>query len=82
MLHFLLLFSIFCLIETSPADNAILTLFWVGVRGFTQEKPSDPEVFRLLGEVKYELKDYEGSVAAYKVSSTVSLLTTSHTNHS
>lgn len=38
-----------------------------------QEKPSDPEVFRLLGEVKYELKDFEGSAAAFKVSSSVSL---------
>ncbi|KAL4589340.1 hypothetical protein LXL04_002246 [Taraxacum kok-saghyz] len=29
-------------------------------------KGNDPEVFRLLGEVKFELKDYEGSIAAYK----------------
>ncbi|GMH03881.1 hypothetical protein Nepgr_005720 [Nepenthes gracilis] len=33
-----------------------------------KEKPSDPEVFRLLGEVKYELKDYDASAAAYKSS--------------
>ncbi|KAF5191914.1 Ethylene-responsive transcription factor-like protein [Thalictrum thalictroides] len=32
----------------------------------SKEKPSDPDVYRLLGEVKYELKDYEGSAAAYK----------------
>ncbi|KAK7255003.1 hypothetical protein RIF29_28402 [Crotalaria pallida] len=38
----------------------------------TKEKPNDAEVFRLLGEVKYELKDYEGSVAAYKTSAEVS----------
>lgn len=37
-----------------------------------KEKPSDPDVFRLLGEVKYELKDYEGSAAAYRVSTMVS----------
>ncbi|KAJ0076000.1 hypothetical protein Patl1_35250 [Pistacia atlantica] len=37
-----------------------------------KEKPTDPDVFRLLGEVKYELKDYEGSVAAYRVSTMVS----------
>ncbi|XP_050224707.1 uncharacterized protein LOC126674314 isoform X2 [Mercurialis annua] len=37
-----------------------------------KEKPTDPDVFRLLGEVKYELKDYEGSTAAYKISSAVS----------
>lgn len=64
-------------IEISFSDSFIVTLLLVG-----QEKPSDPEVFRLLGEVKYELKDYEGSVAAYKVSSKVSLLTTLHTKHS
>lgn len=31
-----------------------------------QKKPNDPDAFRLLGEVKYELKDYDGSVLAYK----------------
>ncbi|XP_044486098.1 uncharacterized protein LOC123211436 [Mangifera indica] len=35
-------------------------------------KPTDPDVFRLLGEVKYELKDYEGSAAAYRLSTMVS----------
>lgn len=40
-----------------------------------QEKPNDPEAFRLLGEVKFALKDYEGSVAAYKSSSKVCLCT-------
>lgn len=39
----------------------------------SKEKPNDADVFRLLGEVKYELKDYEGSVAAYKSSAMVSL---------
>ncbi|RDX93399.1 hypothetical protein CR513_24350, partial [Mucuna pruriens] len=38
----------------------------------TKEKPNDADVFRLLGEVKYELKDYEGSVAAYRSSARVS----------
>ncbi|TKY64710.1 hypothetical protein E2542_SST14608 [Spatholobus suberectus] len=38
----------------------------------TKEKPNDADVFRLLGEVKYELKDYEGSIAAYKSSARVS----------
>ncbi|KNA20170.1 hypothetical protein SOVF_054870 [Spinacia oleracea] len=37
----------------------------------TKEKPSDPDVFRLLGEIKYELKDYDGSIAAYKSSAKV-----------
>lgn len=39
-----------------------------------QKKPNDPDVFRLLGEVKYELGDYEGSATAYKSSATVSIL--------
>ncbi|KAK2653082.1 hypothetical protein Ddye_012938 [Dipteronia dyeriana] len=34
--------------------------------------PSDPDVLRLLGEVKYELKDYEGSAAAYRLSAMAS----------
>ncbi|XP_020227388.1 uncharacterized protein LOC109808693 [Cajanus cajan] len=38
----------------------------------TKEKSNDADVFRLLGEVKYELKDYEGSVAAYRSSVRVS----------
>ncbi|KAL0554517.1 hypothetical protein IC582_008440 [Cucumis melo] len=31
-----------------------------------KEKSDDSDIFRLLGEVKYKLKDYDGSVAAYK----------------
>lgn len=31
-----------------------------------KEKSDDFDIFRLLGEVKYKLKDYDGSVAAYK----------------
>ncbi|KAH9716536.1 TPR REGION domain-containing protein [Citrus sinensis] len=42
------------------------------LQDLAKEKPSDPDVFRLLGEVKYELKDYEGSAAAYRVSTMVS----------
>ncbi|XP_057474047.1 uncharacterized protein LOC130762429 [Actinidia eriantha] len=38
----------------------------------TKKKPNDPDAFRLLGEVKYELRDYEGSVAAYRRSAMVS----------
>ena len=40
-----------------------------------QEKPNDPEAFRLLGEVKFALKDYEGSAAAYRSSAKVRLCT-------
>lgn len=38
-----------------------------------QKKPRDPDTFRLLGEVKYELKDYEGSVLAYRSAEKVSV---------
>ncbi|KAK3219027.1 hypothetical protein Dsin_012997 [Dipteronia sinensis] len=44
--------------------------------GLGKGKPSDPDVLRLLGEVKYELKDYEGSAAAYRLSAMVSCLST------
>lgn len=37
-----------------------------------KERPTDPDVFRLLGEVNFELKNYEGSIAAYKISEKVS----------
>lgn len=37
-----------------------------------QKKPSDPDVFRLLGQVKYRLKDFEGSARAYRASAMVS----------
>ncbi|WCJ37164.1 Tetratricopeptide repeat (TPR)-like superfamily protein [Euphorbia peplus] len=42
------------------------------LQDLVKENPTDPDVFRLLGEVKYELRDYEGSAAAYKLSSMVS----------
>ncbi|KAI4326201.1 hypothetical protein MLD38_031539 [Melastoma candidum] len=35
-------------------------------------KPDDPEVYRLLAEVKFELRDFERSVTAYKNSMTAS----------
>eukprot|EP00262_Sarcandra_glabra_P015604 TRINITY_DN485_c0_g1_i3.p1 TRINITY_DN485_c0_g1~~TRINITY_DN485_c0_g1_i3.p1 ORF type:complete len:429 (-),score=98.41 TRINITY_DN485_c0_g1_i3:122-1408(-) len=38
----------------------------------TKERPKDSGAYRLLGEVKYELKDYEGSAASYKSSASVS----------
>ncbi|XP_021720286.1 uncharacterized protein LOC110687945 isoform X1 [Chenopodium quinoa] len=41
------------------------------LENLAKEKPSDPDVFRLLGEIKYELNDYEGSTAAYKSSAKV-----------
>ncbi|XP_078432426.1 tetratricopeptide repeat (TPR)-like superfamily protein isoform X2 [Wolffia australiana] len=38
----------------------------------TNQKKNDPDAFRLLGEVKYALQDFEGSVAAYRKASSVS----------
>ncbi|GAU16154.1 hypothetical protein TSUD_297840, partial [Trifolium subterraneum] len=72
-------------LSTSPRDptaleGAAVTLAELGeyaraaslLDDLTKEKPNDAEAFRLLGEVKYELKDYEGSVVAYKDSAKVS----------
>ncbi|GLT61229.1 hypothetical protein SLA2020_339510 [Shorea laevis] len=73
------------LLINSPKDpvaieGAAVTLAQLGkysrasslLEDLTKEKPSDPDVFRLLGEVKYELKDYEGSATAYKNAQMVS----------
>uniref|UniRef100_A0A2N9FBW9 Uncharacterized protein n=1 Tax=Fagus sylvatica TaxID=28930 RepID=A0A2N9FBW9_FAGSY len=72
-------------LSNSPKDpialeGAAVTLTELGeytravslLEDLTKEKPSDPDIFRLLGELKYELKDYDGSVAAYKTSQMVS----------
>lgn len=65
--------------DTVALEGAAVTLAELGelaravnyLQDLAKEKPSDPDVFRLLGEVKYELKDYEGSAAAYKSSAKV-----------
>ncbi|KAF3432322.1 hypothetical protein FNV43_RR27062 [Rhamnella rubrinervis] len=72
-------------LKNSPKDptaleGAAVTLAELGeynqaasmLEDLIKEKPSDPDVFRLLGEVKYKLKDYEGSANAYKSSAMVS----------
>ncbi|KAL4629284.1 hypothetical protein ACB092_05G295600 [Castanea dentata] len=72
-------------LKNSPKDpialeGAAVTLTELGeytqavsvLQDLTKVKPSDPDVYRLLGEVKYELKDYDGSVAAFKISDMVS----------
>lgn len=72
-------------LSSSPKDptaleGAAVTLAELGeyaraaslLQDLTKEKPSDPDVFRLLGEVKYILKDYEGSADAYKTSTEMS----------
>ncbi|OMO76077.1 Tetratricopeptide-like helical [Corchorus capsularis] len=72
-------------LSTSPKDptaleGAAVTLTELGdyaraaslLQDLAKVKTTDPDVFRLLGDVKYELKDYDGSAAAYKLSSMVS----------
>ncbi|XP_050103018.1 uncharacterized protein LOC126582837 isoform X2 [Malus sylvestris] len=66
--------------DPTALEGAAVTLAELGeytqastlLQDLIKEKPSDPEVFRLLGEVKYELKDFEESAAAFKVSSSMS----------
>ncbi|KAK7349064.1 hypothetical protein VNO77_06118 [Canavalia gladiata] len=66
--------------DPTALEGAAVTLVELGeyaraaslLDDLTKEKPNDSDVFRLLGEVKYELKDYEGSITAYKSSATVS----------
>lgn len=50
-----------------------IEMLFVLINCIIQKRPSDPDALRLLGEVKYELKDYEGSAAAYKNSERVSI---------
>ncbi|CAM8877977.1 unnamed protein product [Rhodiola kirilowii] len=60
--------------DSTALEGAAVTLAELGdysraasyLEDFVKEKPSDPEALRLLGEVKFELKDYAGSVAAYR----------------
>ncbi|CAK7323758.1 unnamed protein product [Dovyalis caffra] len=72
-------------LSTAPKDpialeGAAVTLVELGeynravslLQDLAKEKTSDPDVFRLLGELKYELKDYDGSAAAYRISAAVS----------
>ncbi|KAL5554239.1 hypothetical protein UlMin_041640 [Ulmus minor] len=66
--------------DPTALEGAAVTLAELGdytraaslLEDLTKEKPSDPDVFRLLGEVKYNLKDYVGSADAYKNSEMVS----------
>ncbi|KAL7221954.1 hypothetical protein ACSBR1_023816 [Camellia fascicularis] len=73
------------MLAASPEDPAALeatavTLAELGeytqagslLEDLTKKKPNDPDAFRLLGEVKYELRDYDGSAAAYRRSAMVS----------
>lgn len=66
--------------DTTVLEGAAVTLAELGeytkaaarLEELTKEKSNDPDAFRLLGEVKFELKDYEGSAAAYRTASKLS----------
>lgn len=62
--------------DPTALEGAAVTLVELGeykraaslLEKLTKEKPNDVEAYRLLGEVKYELKDFEGSALAYRSS--------------
>ncbi|CAI9114587.1 OLC1v1015341C1 [Oldenlandia corymbosa var. corymbosa] len=66
--------------DTEALEGTAVTLAELGEYGraasrledLIKKKPTDPDVFRLLGEVKYELKDFDGSAAAYRTAMMVS----------
>ncbi|KAL8043657.1 hypothetical protein ABFX02_09G128049 [Erythranthe guttata] len=66
--------------DSTALEGAAVTLAEMGeykrsatlLEKLTEKKPSDPDAFRLLGEVKYELKDFDASVLAYKTAERVS----------
>ncbi|KAF8407350.1 hypothetical protein HHK36_006478 [Tetracentron sinense] len=66
--------------DPTALEGAAVTLAELGeysraaslLENLTKEKPSDLDAYRLLGEIKYELKDYEGSAAAYRSSASAS----------
>lgn len=66
--------------DPTALEGAAVTLAELGeyrraatlLEKLTEKKPNDPDAFRLLGEVKYALKDYEGSVVAYRSSTMAS----------
>ncbi|KAF5947292.1 hypothetical protein HYC85_013249 [Camellia sinensis] len=74
LFFYLLLFCFFLLLATAVtlAELGEYTRAGSLLEDLTKKKPNDPDAFRLLGEVKYELRDYDGSAAAYRRSAMVS----------
>ncbi|XP_010252216.1 PREDICTED: uncharacterized protein LOC104593869 isoform X4 [Nelumbo nucifera] len=66
--------------DTTALEGAAVTLAELGeynraaflLEDLTKQKPNDPDAYRLLGEVKFELKDFEGSASAYRSSASAS----------
>ncbi|KAJ6828676.1 uncharacterized protein M6B38_356355 [Iris pallida] len=62
--------------DPTALEGAAVTLVELGeykraaslLEKLTKENPNDIEAYRLLGEVKYELKDFEGSASAFRSS--------------
>lgn len=60
--------------DRTALEGAAVTLVELGeykraaslLEKLTKERPNDIEAYRLLGEVKYELKDFEGSASAFR----------------
>lgn len=60
--------------DPTSLEGAAVTLVDLGeyeralplLEKLTKEKPNDVEAYQLLGEVKYELNDFEGSASAYR----------------
>ncbi|RWW16100.1 hypothetical protein GW17_00020029 [Ensete ventricosum] len=63
------------ILSKSPEDSTALESLVSNV----QERPNNADAYRLLGDVKFELKDYDGSASAYKnylsVSTSLSIIT-------
>ncbi|XP_042449403.1 uncharacterized protein LOC122034287 [Zingiber officinale] len=59
--------------DLSALKGAIVTMKDLGeyqqasslLEKMTKERPNNADAFRLLGDIKFELKDYDGSVSAY-----------------
>ncbi|KAG0452663.1 hypothetical protein HPP92_025327, partial [Vanilla planifolia] len=62
--------------DPSALEGAAVTLVNLGeyerasslLEKLIKERPENSEAYRLLGEVKFEIKDYEGSASAYRTS--------------
>lgn len=66
-------FDMYFLLTLAHQQSFFDRILFVGNLVFDiQERPNDIEAYRLLGEVKYELKDFERSASAYKSALSVS----------
>ncbi|CAL9131259.1 unnamed protein product [Musa textilis] len=60
--------------DPTALEGAVVTMEELGdyeqasslLEKLTKERPNNADAYRLLGDVKFELKDYDGSASAYK----------------